>query len=57
MNKRTLVLRREQLVELAGEDLLDVVGAVGPESERCPDNTWICLTLPPRCDLSLRDCP
>lgn len=51
MNKRTLVLRRQQLSELTGEDLLDVVGAVVPPTRDCPVRTFRdCITRTGPCE-------
>jgi hypothetical protein len=46
MNNRTLVLRREQLVELCATDLVEVAGAASQPGATCacPDNTYYCIT-------------
>jgi len=51
MNARTLVLRREQLVELAANDLVEVAGGASQPGATCacPDYTYYCITGPAIC--------
>lgn len=56
MNRaRKLVLRRETLAELTGDDLQAVFGGNSRETCNCPDYTYYCITGPAICDTLL--CP
>lgn len=50
MKNRKLVLRSEQLAELADSELEAVAGGQPvPPSSDCPDNTYYCITGPGMC--------